>query len=170
MIGLVLAGAVGLYSIYVLIRSGGILFGVADINAEQRKRAWTQGGVAAVALLLCLLWYNLSYDSAEAKQERTVAAQENRCTDVLEAYKATQILVREASKAEMTLSFAFVPTHDSKMVRECEFIIQAPADRVIIETGRSDKAVFTASVRYIKDSDAWEMTSLEWQENSTAAE
>ncbi|MGG4774023.1 hypothetical protein ACLO87_05235 [Paenalcaligenes sp. Me52] len=170
MIGLIVAGAIGLYSIYVLIRSGGILFGVADINAEQRKRAWMHCGVAALALLLCVLWYNMYYDSPEAQQERALAVQETRCTDVLEAYKATQILVRDASKSTMTLSFAFVPTHDSKMVRECEFIIQAPADRVIIETGRSDKAVFTANVRYRKDDDAWEMMSLDWQDSGAATE
>lgn len=170
MIGLIVAGAVALISIYFLIRSGGMLFGVADIPAEQRKRAWLQGAIAAVALLISVFWYNLSYDSPEAKQARELAVQETRCTDVLEAYKATQILVREASKSTMTLAFSFVPTHESALIRPCEFVIQAPADRVIIETGVSDKALFTSNVRYRKDDDAWELLSLEWQGINSATE
>lgn len=164
MIGLLIAGLVGLYAIYVLIRSGGQLFGVAEQTAAQKKSAWLQGGLAALALLVCSLWYNLSYDSPEAKQARFDVVQEARCTDVLEAYKATQILVKEASKESYTLAFAFVPTHESKMLSPCEFIIQAPADRVIIETGFSDKAMFTAHVSYRKNDDAWAMSDLQWQE------
>lgn len=168
MVGLIIASLVGLYAIYVLIRSGGQLFGVAEQTATQKKRAWLKVVVASLALLACSFWYHLSYDSPAAQQARFEVVQNTRCTDVLEAYKAAQILVQQASKNDYTLAFAFVPTHQSTMLSPCQFIIQAPVDRVVLETGVSDKAMFTAVVTYRKDDDAWALSDLQWQAYTTS--
>lgn len=164
MIALIIAALVGLYAVYVLVRSGGQLFGVEALGPEQKKRAWRQGLIAALALLLCVFWYKQVYNGEAAQKARFEALQHTRCTDVLEAYKAAQILVKEASKDSYSLAFTFVPTHQSKVLSPCEFFIEASADRVSLATGVSDKALFAAQLSYDKSNDAWKLQDLQWQQ------
>ena len=165
---------VGVLAVWGLIRAGAVIFAeesgvypdgakvpkLQAPNACDKKKALIKASVCALVLLGCGILYEWGYNSSTAREQREMKQGAEQCDDVLQAYKAAQILIRQADDG--ALSFPFIPSPDSLALGNCEFKLTGSVERVQVE-GVRERAEYEAYVRYRLEDNAWELLGLEWK-------